>query len=157
MTAFHEPVTLKPLSPSARISPVAGRPAAFDRGGDDENFRFIRVRGFGTARASARRRRTAPENYESWPLLQAEFPSTGGGGIIIKGYDLVIANGKCVTDFSAHTPDGKAYYNVVEFEIVDVAGGKLCTNGKWRAKDGSANGTTPFRVFIKDGVRRASQ
>jgi hypothetical protein len=99
----------------------------------------------------------APENYESWPLLQSEFPSTGGGGIIIKGYDgLVITNGKCVTDFSAHTPDGKAYYNVVEFEIVDVAGGKLCTNGKWRAKDGSANGTTPFRVFIKDGVRRGS-
>ena len=98
----------------------------------------------------------APENYDSWPLLQSEFPSTGGGGIIIKGYDPVIVNGKCVTDFSAHTPDGKAYYNVVEFEIVDVAGGRLCTNGKWRAKDGSANGTTPFRVFIKDGVRRGS-
>jgi len=98
----------------------------------------------------------APENYDSWPLLQSEFPSTGGGGIIIKGYDPVIVNGKCVTDFSAHTPDGKAYYNVVEFEIVEVAGGKLCTNGKWRAKDGSANGTTPFRVFIKDGVRRGS-
>jgi hypothetical protein len=97
-----------------------------------------------------------PDNYESWPLLQAEFPSTGGGGIIIKGYDPVITGEKCVTDFSAHTPDGKAYYNVVEFEIADVAGGKLCTNGKWRAKDGSAGGTTPFRVFIKDGVRRAS-
>ena len=87
---------------------------------------------------SAGAARKTPENYDSWPLLQSEFPSTGGGGIIIKGYDgLVIANGKCVTDFSAHTPDGKAYYNVVEFEIVDVAGGKLCTNGKWRAKDGS--------------------
>lgn len=98
----------------------------------------------------------ATENYESWPPLQAEFPSTGGGGIIIKGYDPVIAGGKCVTDFSAHTPDGKAYYNEVEFEIVDVAGGRLCTNGKWRAKDGSASGITPFRVFIKDGVRRAS-
>jgi hypothetical protein len=98
----------------------------------------------------------APENYESWPLLQSEFPSTGGGGITIRDYDPVIMSGKCVTDFSAHTPDGKAYYNVVEFEIVDVAGGKLCTNGKWRAKDGSANGTTPFRVFIKDGVRRGS-
>jgi hypothetical protein len=99
---------------------------------------------------------TAQENYESWPLMQSEFPSTGGNGIIIKGYDPVIVNGKCVTDFSAHTPDGKAYYNVVEFEIVDVDGGKLCTNGKWRAKDGSASGTTPYRVFIKDGVRRGS-
>ena len=96
------------------------------------------------------------ENYESWPLLRSEFPSTGGGDIVIKGYDPVIVGGKCVTDFSAHIPDGKAYYNVVEFEIVEVAGGNLCTNGKWRAKDGSATGTTPFRVFIKDGVRRGS-
>lgn len=98
----------------------------------------------------------AQENYEGWPLMQSEFPSTGGNGIIIKGYDPVIVNGKCVTDFSAHTPDGKAYYNVVEFEIVDVQGGTLCTNGKWRAKDGSASGTTPYRVFIKDGVRRGA-
>jgi hypothetical protein len=35
-------------------------------------------------------------------------------------------------------------------------GGTLCTNGKWRAADGSASGTTPFRVFIKDGVKRRS-
>ena len=98
----------------------------------------------------------AQENYDSWPLMKSEFPSTGGNGIIIKGYDPVIVNGKCVTDFSAHTPDGKAYYNVVEFEIVEAQGGKLCTNGKWRAKDGSATGTTPYRVFIKDGVRRGA-
>ncbi len=106
--------------------------------------------------ASAQAQMPAAENYDAWPLLQSEFPSTGGNGIIIKGYDPVIANGKCATDFSAHTPDGKAYYNVVEFEIVEVSGGRLCTNGKWRAKDGSANGTTPFRVFIKDGVRRGA-
>jgi hypothetical protein len=35
-----------------------------------------------------------------------------------------------------------------------VQGGILCTNGKWRAVDGSASGTTPFRMFIKDGVVR---
>jgi hypothetical protein len=105
---------------------------------------------------TAARAQGAPENYDSWPLMKSEFPSTGGNGIIIKGYDPVIANGKCVTDFSAHTPDGKAYYNVVEFDIVEVAGGQLCTNGKWRAKDGSASGTTPYRVFIKDGVRRGA-
>ena len=63
-----------------------------------------------------------PENYDSWPRLRSEFPSTGGGDIVIKGYDPVIVGGKCVPDFSAHTPDGKAHYNVVEFEIVAVAG-----------------------------------
>lgn len=97
-----------------------------------------------------------PDDYDSWPLLQSEFLSTGGNGIIIRGYDPVVANGKCVTDFSAHTPDGQAYHNVVEFDVVAVQGGTLCTNGKWRAKDGSASGTTPYRVFIKDGVRRGS-
>ncbi len=88
------------------------------RGGDDANTGFMRDRAvMGDIRRQAQ---TAQENYESWPLMQSEFPSTGGNGIIIKGYDPVIVNGKCVTDFSAHTPDGKAYYNVVEFEIVDV-------------------------------------
>ena len=39
---------------------------------------------------------------------------------------------------------------------MQVQGGTLCDNGKWRAKDGSATGTTPFRVFAKDGgVRRS--
>ena len=37
---------------------------------------------------------------------------------------------------------------------VPVAGGILCTEGRWRAKDGSVQGTTPFRVFIKDGIVR---
>jgi hypothetical protein len=37
-----------------------------------------------------------------------------------------------------------------------VQGGTLCTNGKFRAVDGSASGTTPFRVFFKDGLRRRS-
>ncbi|HEX2512042.1 MAG TPA: hypothetical protein VHK44_05535 [Xanthobacteraceae bacterium] len=99
---------------------------------------------------------SAQENFESWPLLTRSFESTGGGGIIIGEYDPVIANGKCVTDFTAKTPDGTVYYNTVEYEIVQVQGGQLCTNGKWRARDGSASGTTPFRVFIKDGVRRRS-
>jgi hypothetical protein len=34
--------------------------------------------------------------------------------------------------------------------------GILCNNGQWKSKDGTQSGTTPFRVFIKDGVRRAS-
>jgi hypothetical protein len=39
---------------------------------------------------------------------------------------------------------------------VPTQGGTLCTNGRWRARDGSASGTTPYQVFFKDGVRRGS-
>ena len=85
----------------------------------------------------------------------AEDTSTGGGGVMIKGYDPVITEGKCVTTFMA-TDNGKVYFNIVEFETVAVQGGTLCTNGKWRAFDNSMNGTTPYRVFFKDGVFRAA-
>jgi hypothetical protein len=98
----------------------------------------------------------AEENYESWAVLVNPFESTGGGGVMIGEYNPVIVGSKCVTNFTATLPDGKVYYNAVEFEIVQVQGGTLCTEGKWRARDGSASGTTPFRVFIKDGVTRRS-
>ena len=98
----------------------------------------------------------AEERYETWPLLTPEFPSTGGGGVVIKGYDPKIVDGKCVTPFTAHLPDGAVYANIVEFEIEEVQGGVLCKNGRWRSADGGATGTTPLRVFIKDGVRRRS-
>lgn len=97
---------------------------------------------------------SAQTDYGSWPLLKNPFPSTGGNGVMIDKYEPVVADGKCTTDFTAIV-DGKPYYNEVVFEAVSVQGGILCTNGKWRAKDGSANGTTPFEVFIKDGVKRA--
>ena len=98
----------------------------------------------------------AEENYESWAVLKNPFESTGGGGVMIGEYNPVIVGSKCVTNFTATLPDGKVYYNAVEFEIVQVQGGTLCTEGKWRARDGSASGTTPFRVFIKAGVTRRS-
>ena len=98
----------------------------------------------------------AQENYESWALLQSTFESTGGGGIMIKEYNPVIVGNKCVTNFTATEPSGKIYYNVVEFDAVPAQGGILCTDGKWRAVDGSASGTTPLRVFIKDGISRRS-
>lgn len=98
----------------------------------------------------------AQENYESWALLQSTFESTGGGGIMIKEYNPVIVGNKCVTNFTATEPSGKIYYNMVEFDAVPAQGGILCTDGKWRAVDGSASGTTPLRVFIKDGVSRRS-
>jgi hypothetical protein len=98
------------------------------------------------------------EDYASWPLLRPTFPSTGGNGIMIKGYDPVIAGGKCITTFMAVTSDAepKVYANVIEFEAVAVQGGTLCHNGRWRAFEGGASGTTPFRVFFKDGVFRGS-
>lgn len=96
----------------------------------------------------------AQTNYESWPLLKNPFPSTGGNNVMIDKYDPVVSGGKCTTDFTAIV-EGKPYFNEVVFDAVPTAGGILCTNGKWRAKDGSANGTTPFEVFIKDGVKRA--
>ena len=99
---------------------------------------------------------TAQENYEAWEILKSEFPSTGGGGFVIKGYYPVVAGNTCMTNFTAHGPDGTVYSNAVEFDAVPVAGGTLCTDGKWRALDGSASGTTPLRVFIKDGMRRRS-
>jgi len=99
---------------------------------------------------------SAQDNYDSWPVLKSTFPSTGGGGIIIKGYDPVITGDKCVTTFMAVDPNGNVYPNFIEFEAVKVQGGTLCSNGKWRAMDGGASGTTPFRVFFKDGVFRGS-
>ena len=98
----------------------------------------------------------AAETYASWAPLGSPFESTGGGGIMIGGYDPVVKGDKCATDFTATEPNGTVYYNSVEFDAVPTDGGILCMNGKWRSRDGSATGTTPFRVFIKDGVKRAA-
>ncbi len=96
----------------------------------------------------------AQEDFGSWPPLTDPFPSTGGGGVMIGGYEPVVADGKCRTAFTATLPDGTVYRNTVEFDALAEQGGILCTNGRWRSADGSASGTTPFRIFIRDGVRR---
>ncbi|MBL8571636.1 MAG: hypothetical protein JNK84_21385 [Phreatobacter sp.] len=96
----------------------------------------------------------AQEDYGRWPLLRDPFPSTGGGGVMIGGYDPVVADGKCRTAFTATLPDGTVYRNTVEFDAEPAQGGILCSNGRWRSADGAATGTTPFRVFIRDGFRR---
>ena len=103
-------------------------------------------------------RAEAQESYASWPVLRPTFPSTGGGGFTIKGYDPVITGGKCITTFMAVEAgdNPKVYTNVAEFEAVSVQGGTLCHDGKWRAFEGGATGTTPFRFFFKDGVFRAA-
>jgi len=100
---------------------------------------------------------TAPqENYDTWRLHTPTFGSTGGNGVIIGEYRPVISGDKCSTDFTATLADGKVYYNSVEFDAVPAQGGILCTNGRWRARDGSSSGTTPYRVFFKDGVMRGA-
>jgi hypothetical protein len=95
-------------------------------------------------------------NYGAWPLLVNPFESTGGGGVMIDGYKPIVAGGVCTTDFSVRMPDGATFQNEIVFEARTAQGGTLCTAGKWRAKDGSASGTTPFEVFLKDGVVRRS-
>lgn len=102
---------------------------------------------------------TAPAAAQSpdvaaWAPLTPRFESTGGGGWMIDGYDPVIVGGRCITDFAAISPEGQVFRNEVAFDAVPVAGGTLCDNGRWRAKDGSGEGTTPLRVFIRaDGAR----
>jgi hypothetical protein len=98
----------------------------------------------------------AQDDFERWAPLKNPFPSTGGGGIMIHDYDPVVADGKCTTNFQAIEPNGTVYRNAITFEAVETQGGVLCTNGSWRSLDGSATGTTPFRVFIKGGVKRGS-
>lgn len=100
----------------------------------------------------------ASEQFADWPVLTSTFPSTGGGGITIKGYDPVIVGDKCMTTFMAVTSDTPAavYPNVVEFDATATQGGTLCSNGRWRSFDGGSSGTTPLRLFFKDGVFRRS-
>lgn len=95
-------------------------------------------------------------DYDSWTLLTPSFPSTGGNGVTIGEYRPVVSGGRCATDFTATLADGTVYRNHVVFDAVPAAGGVLCTNGRWRSADGSATGTTPLEVFIRDGVARRS-
>lgn len=96
----------------------------------------------------------AAEDPSGWEPLQRRFESTGGGGWIIDDYDPVLAGTTCRTDFTAVSPQGERIGNTVLFDAVPVAGGMLCTNGRWRGRDGNSEGTTPLRVFIRaDGAR----
>jgi hypothetical protein len=100
----------------------------------------------------------AEDNFASWPLLKSTFPSTGGNGIMIKGYDPVITGDKCITTFMAVGTEAKpaVYPSLIEFEAMPTQGGILCHNGRWRAFDNGSSGTTDYRVFFKDGVFRGS-
>lgn len=105
--------------------------------------------GTGSAQAPA-------EDFSSWQRLVPRFPSTGGGGVMIGEYRPVVRGDTCTTDFTATEPNGTVYRNTVVFDAVPTSGGILCTNGRWRSLDNDASGTTPFRVFFRDGVPYAS-
>jgi hypothetical protein len=94
---------------------------------------------------------SAQENYAAWAPLTDPFPSTVGGGIMIHDYNPIVANGLCTTNFRAIEPNGTTYRNTISFDAVEIQGGTLCSNGKWRSADGSASGTTPFRSSSRMG------
>lgn len=95
-----------------------------------------------------------PEDFSTWPLHRRQFGSTGGGGVVIGEYDPVVNGALCTTNFTATTADGTVFRNAAEFDAVPAQGGILCTNGRWRSLQGDARGTTPYRVFFRDGVVR---
>lgn len=93
------------------------------------------------------------EDFSRWPELVNPFESTSGGGVMIDRYAPVVVGKTCRTDFTVTLPNaGGTFLNEVTFDAIPTQGGILCSNGRWRAKDGSAEGTTPFRVFLKDGM-----
>jgi len=94
------------------------------------------------------------EDYGSWPPHRRQFGSTGGGGVIIGDYAPVVDGARCHTDFTATLTDGTVLRNTVEFDAVPAQGGILCTNGRWRSLENDARGTTPYQVFLRDGVMR---
>jgi hypothetical protein len=153
----HEPVTAHPngLPPGTRNE--ARDRAGLQRG--EIHMRMV-VHGLTAAALTAALVAFGPlgaaaeEDFASWPVLTSSFPSTGGGGYVIKGYDPVIKGGQCITTFMASLPPDELYFNVVEYDAVPAQGGTLCTNGQWRSFNGKDTGSTPFRMFFKDGVFR---
>jgi hypothetical protein len=97
---------------------------------------------------------TAQPDPAGWAPLPESFPSTGGGGWMIGEYRPQVILDRCVTGFTATSPDGQVFRNVVVWRAREAFGGILCEDAHWAANDRSASGTTPIRVFIRDGVVR---
>jgi hypothetical protein len=93
-------------------------------------------------------------DYASWAPLPETFPSTGGEGWMIGEYRPQVILDRCVTGFTAISPEGQVFRNIVVFRAAPAQGGVLCEDGHWAANDRSASGTTPLKIFIRDGVVR---
>lgn len=104
--------------------------------------------------ATAQTTAVAVDDFGTWPLHRRQFGSTGGGGVIIGEYAPVVSGALCTTNFTATLADGTVLRNAAEFDAVAAQGGILCTNGRWRSLENDARGTTPYRVFFRDGVVR---
>ena len=98
----------------------------------------------------------AQADYGNWPPHLPRFESTSGGGVIISDYDPIVLDDRCVTPFTVTLPDGQSFRNIVIFQAMPVQGGILCTRARWTALDRSSQGTSPYEVFIRDGVARRS-
>jgi hypothetical protein len=131
---------LHPTAPPARNAGIAHQEAA--------------MRPLFLALALAAPLPLAAQDFAGWPPLVPRFESTGGGGIMIENYDPVRFGGFCITNFAAVLPNGQRFENTVVFDAEPRADGVFCTNGRFRAVDGSGSGTTPLQVFIRaDGAR----
>jgi hypothetical protein len=92
-------------------------------------------------------------DYTRWPLLVNPFPSTSGSAVMVDDYRPLVTENLCLTNFTVIV-DGQRTQGIVGFDAVPIWGSVLCRNGRWSTLDGSASGTTPFEMFIKDGVVR---
>jgi hypothetical protein len=73
---------------------------------------------------------------------------------MIGEYRPQVIHDRCVTAFTAISPEGQEFRNIVVFTASPADGGVLCLDGHWAASDRSASGTTPIRLFIRDGIVR---
>ncbi len=97
----------------------------------------------------------AQENYESWEPMKDPFESTGGGGIMIGGYDPWWSATSAAPNFTATDPGGTVYPNMVEFDAVRPRAASSAPTASGGPST-AAPRAPPLRVFIRDGVSRGS-
>lgn len=92
---------------------------------------------------------------EGWAVLPTDFESTGGGGWMILNYRPAVVGDRCITEFKVRSPDGKEISELIAaFTASPLAGGTLCTQGRFFNRSKGDSGETPLVVWIRDGVVR---